>query len=34
MGLPTIASERTAGLFSVLGKVGAKAVYTYDFGDG
>jgi hypothetical protein len=28
------ASERTARLFSVLGKVGAKAVYTYDFGDG
>jgi Plasmid pRiA4b ORF-3-like protein len=28
------ASERTARLFSVLGRVGAKAVYTYDFGDG
>jgi hypothetical protein len=27
------ASERTARLFSVLGRVGAKAVYTYDFGD-
>ncbi len=27
------ASERSAQLFSVLGKVGAKAVYTYDFGD-
>jgi hypothetical protein len=28
------ASERTARLFNVLAKVGAKAVYTYDFGDG
>jgi hypothetical protein len=27
------ASERTARLFSVLGRAGAKAVYTYDFGD-
>jgi hypothetical protein len=27
------ASERTARLFSVLGRVGAKAVYTHDFGD-
>jgi hypothetical protein len=26
-------SERTARLFSLLGRVGAKAVYTYDFGD-
>ena len=26
-------SERTARLFSVLGRAGAKAVYTYDFGD-
>src|ERR1700692_4635100 len=34
IGLPSTASERTARLFSVLGKVGAKAVYTYDFGDG
>jgi hypothetical protein len=34
MGLPSTASERTARLFSVLGKVGATAVYTYDFGDG
>jgi len=32
-GAPT-ASERTARLASVLGKVGAKAVYSYDFGDG
>ena len=34
MGLPSTASERTARLFNVLRKVGAKAVYTYDFGDG
>jgi hypothetical protein len=27
------ASERTARLFSVLGRAGEKAVYTYDFGD-
>jgi hypothetical protein len=33
MGLPTIGNERTVRLFTVLGKVGAKAVYTYDFGD-
>lgn len=34
MGLPTVGNERTVRLFSVLGKIGAKAVYTYDFGDG
>jgi hypothetical protein len=34
MGLPSTASERAAHLFNVLGKVGAKIVYTYDFGDG
>jgi hypothetical protein len=34
MGLSSTSSERTARLFSVLGKIGAKAVYTYDFGDG
>jgi hypothetical protein len=34
MGLPTTGNERTVRMFSVLGKVGAKAVYTYDFGDG
>lgn len=33
MGMPT-ENERTARLSAVLGKVGAKAVYTYDFGDG
>jgi Plasmid pRiA4b ORF-3-like protein len=30
---PRTTSERTARLFSVLGRVGATAVYTYDFGD-
>jgi hypothetical protein len=28
-----VGNERTTRLFSVLGRVGAKAVYTYDFGD-
>ena len=32
-GGPRTASERTARLFTVLGKARAKAVYTYDFGD-
>jgi len=32
-GGPRTASERTARLVTVLGRVGAKAVYTYDFGD-
>lgn len=34
MGLPATGNERTVRMFSVLAKVGAKAVYTYDFGDG
>ncbi|MBZ5565786.1 MAG: plasmid pRiA4b ORF-3 family protein [Acidobacteriia bacterium] len=33
MGLDPIGNERTTHLFMVLGKVGAKATYTYDFGD-
>jgi hypothetical protein len=33
MGPSAVASERTTLLFVVLGKVGAKAIYTYDFGD-
>jgi Plasmid pRiA4b ORF-3-like protein len=33
MGLPAIGNERTTHLYLVLGKVGAKARYTYDFGD-
>jgi hypothetical protein len=32
-GGPVTASERSAQLCTVLAKVGAKAVYTYDFGD-
>jgi hypothetical protein len=32
-GGPRTASERTARLSTVLGRVGKKAVYTYDFGD-
>jgi hypothetical protein len=32
-GGPRTASERTARLFNVLARAGAKAVYTYDFGD-
>jgi hypothetical protein len=32
-GGPRTASERTARLVTALGRVGAKAVYTYDFGD-
>jgi hypothetical protein len=32
--LPEIGDERDVRLFRLLGKVGAKAVYTYDFGDG
>lgn len=34
MRMPALGNERTARLFSVLGKAGAKAMYTYDFGDG
>ena len=33
MGLPGVGNERTVRLFRVLDKVGAKAVYSYDFGD-
>jgi hypothetical protein len=33
LGRSHTASERTARLFSVLGRAGVKAVYTYDFGD-
>jgi len=33
MGLPAMGNEQTVRLFTVLGKAGAKAVYTYDFGD-
>jgi len=33
MGLPNVSDECTAYLFMVLSKAGAKAMYTYDFGD-
>jgi hypothetical protein len=33
MDLPPVCDERSAHLFKVLGKAGAKAMYTYDFGD-
>src|SRR5260370_6034266 len=34
MGIEPVSNERTVPLSSVLGRVGAKATYTYDFGDG
>jgi Plasmid pRiA4b ORF-3-like protein len=34
MGMDPIGNERTTRLYMVLGKVRAKAMYTYDFGDG
>ena len=33
-GMPPVENERTVRLSSLLGRVGAEAVYTYDFGDG
>lgn len=33
MGIPPVENERTVRLSRVLGRVGAKAIYTYDFGD-
>ncbi len=33
IGRSTVGNERTVRLITVLGKVGAKAVYAYDFGD-
>ena len=33
MGMPPVENERTVRLSRVLGRVGAKAIYTYDFGD-
>jgi hypothetical protein len=33
MGMDPIGNERTTHLYMVLGKVRAKAMYTYDFGD-
>jgi hypothetical protein len=33
MRMTRVESERTARLRAVLGKAGAKIIYTYDFGD-
>lgn len=33
MGMPAIESEHTVRLAGILGRVGSKAIYTYDFGD-
>ena len=33
MGMPPVENERTVHLSNMLGRVGAKAIYTYDFGD-
>jgi hypothetical protein len=33
MGMPPMEDERTVHLSDILGRVGAKAIYTYDFGD-
>ena len=33
MGMPPVENERTVRLSSVLARVGAKAIYTYDLGD-
>jgi hypothetical protein len=33
MGMPDVENERTVHLSSILGRVGSKAIYTYDFGD-
>ena len=33
MGIPSVENERTVRLAAILGRVGSKAIYTYDFGD-
>jgi hypothetical protein len=33
MGMPPVENERTVRLSGILGRVGSKAIYTYDFGD-
>jgi hypothetical protein len=33
MGMPPVGNERTVRLSAVLGRIGAKATYTYDLGD-
>jgi hypothetical protein len=34
MRMPSVENERTVRLSGILGRVGSKALYTYDFGDG
>ncbi len=34
MGMPPVSNESSVRLSTVLGRIGAKAGYTYDFGDG
>jgi hypothetical protein len=33
MGIPSVENERTVRVSGILGRVGSKAIYTYDFGD-
>jgi hypothetical protein len=33
MGMPSVENERTVRLSGIWGRVGSKAIYTYDFGD-
>ena len=33
MGMPSVENECTVRLYGILGRVGSKAIYTYDFGD-
>src|SRR5260370_26184783 len=33
MGMPSVENERTVRLSGILGRVGSKAIWTYDFGD-
>ena len=33
MGMPSVENERMVRLSGILGRVGSKAIYTYDFGD-
>jgi hypothetical protein len=33
MGMPDVENERTVRLSGILGRIGSKAIYTYDFGD-
>src|SRR5437588_11834024 len=33
MGMPSVVNDRMVRLYGMLGRVGSKAIYTYDFGD-